>query len=369
MDEKNIAIVRVTDAIPFDGKIKPLSNTTYLCKDTLSGFALAVSRKLDGQGPVIDNSRMGEEGYFEAFGRERVKFIEGFLPYVSGYNSVVLFSLNGMVPDDSTRGGFAGNEFSFKNCFVIDAISEHLGDDLISLNLTDTGIDAQKNGFVQLSENAVIGIRKSIYDVLPDKLKQQLSSLRCKVSIFDGDIRDAVNTELRLSDRFFPLNLSLSMEHGGIIPSTDPNIAAKEQECLQVIDNLASERHISQRKFYDMLYSDEVVSHLRPNALEVQNYFVTIFLQDLLTKMNASEKMIQRTAKCVSWNDHEFYSDVIGLIDSYGWDNYKTFVQDWNKKLEVARDNGTLSTPQQIIDMLHPTKADIKSSSAGKKRN
>lgn len=371
MDASNIAIVRATDVIPFDGKIRPLSCTPYLCKETTMGFGLAISRRLDGKGPVIDYSRQIEDDYLESFAKERKNFIEGFLPYISGYNSVILFSLNGMVPDDSTRGGFSGNEFSFKNCFVIDSLSEHLDDDIISLNLTDTGIDAQKRGYVQLSENAVIGIRKGTYDNLPNDLKQQLASLHCGLRVFDGNIRDAIKIELEQSGRYLPLNLTLGMENGGIIPSTDPNIVAKEKECLKVIANIADGRHITQRKFYDMIYSyhDEAVSHLLPSAMEVQNHFVSIFLQELLTTMNASEKMVQKTTRCVSQNDQYFYNDVIDLIDGYGWDNYKSFVQGWNKKLEIARDNGTLATPQQIIDMLHPERAGSKSSLNGKKRS
>ena len=43
MDIKNIAIVRATNIIPFDGVVRPISEIPYLKKNTGTQFGFAIS--------------------------------------------------------------------------------------------------------------------------------------------------------------------------------------------------------------------------------------------------------------------------------------------------------------------------------------
>ena len=79
------------------------------------------------------------------------------LPYNSDYNSMVLWSLNGLVPDDMN------NTFSDKTCAIIDGLAEQIEQsEMVSLVPTDTAI----KGNVNLSNKATILIDKDRYETL-----------------------------------------------------------------------------------------------------------------------------------------------------------------------------------------------------------
>ena len=100
MDISNIALVRATDVIPFDGIVKPISEVPYLKKNTSSKFAFAMNdllRKV-GKMPPITFEIMEEDI------KNRQEILKKYIPYTSDYNSMVLWSINGLVPDDSENG-------------------------------------------------------------------------------------------------------------------------------------------------------------------------------------------------------------------------------------------------------------------------
>ena len=78
---------------------------------------------------------------------------------------MVLFSLNGICPDDN-ENGFANNTFSNKRVGIIEPLSEHISE-AVSLVPTDTAI----KGDVVLSNQAVILIEESFYNSLNESQK------------------------------------------------------------------------------------------------------------------------------------------------------------------------------------------------------
>ena len=113
MNINNIAMVRATNIIPYDGVVRPLSNVPYLCKNIGLEFSARISDLLHELGviPPLDQSKMFEEDYYDKMVALSSKILKEYLPYVSDYNSMVLFSLNGICPDDNEHG-FANNTFS-----------------------------------------------------------------------------------------------------------------------------------------------------------------------------------------------------------------------------------------------------------------
>ena len=156
MDINNIAIVRATNVIPFDGIVRPISEVPYIKKNTSSTFAYEIKSLLKQQ-DVIKSITYVDEEEDKKIGKENEKILQQYIPYSSEYNSMVLWAINGLVPDD------INNIFSNKDCAIIESLEEQIDNsEVISLNPTDTAI----KGNVKLSPKAVIKIRKERYDKL-----------------------------------------------------------------------------------------------------------------------------------------------------------------------------------------------------------
>ena len=344
MNIDNIAIVRATNVIPFDGVVRPLSNVPYLCKNIGLEFSARISDLLHELGviPPMDQSRMFEEDYYDEMVALSSKILKEYLPYVSDYNSMILFSLNGICPDDNEHG-FANNTFSNKSVAIIAPLSEHI-DQVISLVPTDTAI----KGNVVLSNNARVLIDESVYESLNDLQKALLHNNRFSIKTFTGSLKEAIRNELQNSGRYIPETLSLSASTGGFMPSDTSEL---QKEC---INNIASSYGLSQMKYFNLITSrdtsmpkyDEVCDEF-DKAMEVQDFYTTAFLHELLVYANAPEDMINNISRNVHYKP--FLLKVLEIIKTLGIDKYKQFVDSYNKKLEEQQKNMTLPTPEDII--------------------
>lgn len=352
MNMDNIAIVRATNIIPFDGVVRPLSNVPYLCKNIGLEFSARLSDLLHELGviPPMDQSRMFEEDYYDEMVALSSKILKEYLPYVSDYNSMVLFSLNGICPDDNEHG-FANNTFSNKMVGIVEPLSEHI-DQVVSLVPTDTAI----KGDVVLSNNAVILIEESFYNSLNETQKALLHNSTFTIKTFTGSLKEAIRNELQNSGRYIPETLSLSASTGGFMQS---DTSEMQKEC---INNIVSNYGLSQMKYFNLITSrdtsmpkyDEVCDEF-DKAMKVQDYYITLFLSDFLMYANAPEDMINNISKNIHYKP--FLLKVIAIIKELGIDKYKQFVDSYNKKLEEQQKSMTLPTPEDIIsfgkDMKH----------------
>ena len=344
MNINNIAIVRATNIIPYDGVVRPLSNVPYLCKNIGLEFSARISDLLHELGviPPIDQSKMFEEDYYDKMVALSSKILKEYLPYVSDYNSMVLFSLNGICPDDNEHG-FANNTFSNKKVAIIEPLSEHI-DQVISLVPTDTAI----KGDVVLSNSAIILIEESLYNSLNETQKSLLHNNIFYIKTFTGSLKEAIRNELQNSGRYIPETLSLSASTGGFMQS---DTSEMQKEC---INNIASYYGLSQMKYFNLITSrdtsipkyDEVCDEF-DNTIKVQDYYITMFLSNFLMYFNAPEDMINNISKNIHYKP--FLLKVITLIKELGIDKYKQFVDSYNKKLEEQQKNMTLITPEDII--------------------
>ena len=354
MNINNIAMVRATNIIPYDGVVRPLSNVPYLCKNIGLEFSARISDLLRELGviPPLDQSKMFEEDYYDKMVALSSKILKEYLPYVSDYNSMVLFSLNGICPDDNEHG-FANNTFSNKKVAIIEPLSEHI-DQVISLVPTDTAI----KGDVVLSNSAIILIEESLYNSLNETQKSLLHNNIFSIKTFTGSLKEAIRNELQNSGRYIPETLSLSASTGGFMQS---DTSEMQKEC---INNIASYYGLSQMKYFNLITSrdtsipkyDEVCDEF-DNTIKVQDYYITMFLSNFLMYLNAPKDMINNISKNIHYKP--FLLKVITIIKEVGIDKYKQFVDSYNKKLEEHQKNMTLITPEDIISLSEEVKHKI----------
>ena len=338
-----IGIVRSTNIIPFDGIVRPISNDQYICKKLGTKFSNIMGDFLRKNNVIetITPSMMFSDDY-DKIVKKNADILRDYLPYTSDYNSMVLFSLNGICPDDNTNG-FANNTFSNRLVGIIDSLESHIND-CISLNPTDTAI----KGDVLLSSNSKVLIAKQLYDSL-NEMELKILNKNCNVVVFDGFLKDAIETQLKEMG-YNPEQLSLSSSSGGFIDSDT------SKEVKASIDNLASNYNISKTKFFNLITStDENMPHYEDIKDEIRNislvdqYYISNFIKELFLHMNFNVNDVDN----ISTLRFKPYEDIVReFLDNLGVEKYKQFVDMYNKKLEEDKKNNELYTPEEIINKI-----------------
>lgn len=349
MNIKNIAVVRATNVIPFDGVVHPISEVPYLSKEIRTEFSVAMKFLLKRKGILqeVDGAKPHETE------KRNTEIANQYMPYNSNYNSMVLWALNGIVPDDNSKGGtFGTNIFSNKDCAIIDGLEEQIDQsEIISLVPTDTAI----KGNVALSNQAVILLRKERYESLSQEEKDKLASLDLKLKIFEGDLTETLNKVLQESGRYTAETLSLAREDKGYIRSNTSD------EVRETVCGIANERNIAQVLHWNVLIrqNDELdklesVKDEEENRYIVRDFYLRGFFGYLFSKMNIDND-VQMYAMYVP-NAAKYMEDLCDEISRIGIDKYKSLVDEYNKSLEQLRKLGKLPTPQQIVDSARENK-------------
>lgn len=347
MDIRNIAIVRATNVIPFDGIVRPVSEVPYLEAEKGSELSFAINSLLRRQGKIKEMDWLAPETERNEIQEQNNKILEQYMPYNSNYNSMVLWALNGIVPDDNSKGGtFGNNIFSNKDCAIIDGLEEQLEQtEIVSLVPTDTAI----KGNVKLSNQATILLSKQRYEALSQEEKDKLSNLDLKLEIFEGDLTEAVNKTLQESGRYTSETLSLAREDNGYIHS------GTSDEVVETIERIARENNIAQELHWNILvresdYLDKLdsVKNEYENIGIVQQFYTRTFFEYLFSKMNISD----RTKADVMYmpDSPAYIEQLCSEIEEIGIDEYKKIVDTYNHSLEQLKESGKLPTPQQIVD-------------------
>lgn len=340
MNIRNIALVRATNIIPIDGIVRPLSEVPYLCKEEGTYFYYSMYDLIRNKGLLkeVDWTKLDEMSEID---KENAEFVKKYMPYSSDYNSMILWSLNGLVPDD------INNVFSNKTCAIIEGLEEQIDQsEIVSLVPTDTAI--RRN--VKLSENAIILILKERYDSLSAEEKEQLSKLDLTVKMFEGDLKEAIDEELIKTERFTAETLSLRREDDGYVKSDTSD------EVRKVISDIANKKNIAQILHWHVLTGkNDNIDSLKnvgdefDNALIVKDFYKKTFFNYLFSKMEIDNK-IKRNAM-YSPEASPYMKALCEEIDRIGLDEYKVLVDVFNKTLENLKEKDKLPTPQNIVDL------------------
>ena len=344
MNIENIALVRATNIIPTEGIIVPVSEAKYIKKSRNEPLATGITSLLKREGIItpIDFTKLDDPKYIEEKNKEITYVTHDYIPYTSDYNSMLLFSLNGLVPDDK-EAGFGNNTFSDKKCAIIDSLSSHI-DEVISLNPTDTAI----KGTMSLSSDGVILIEKDTYDNLSLEDKTKLS--RFNVQLFEGTLKSAVENFLKNSKRYTCEQLALSSSKGGYIESPT------SEELKQTIKQIAAERKLSTAYHLNIiLHNTEPLEKLKPvekeheNILKVKQYYQNEFYKYLFSEMEVDE-----TLRCslLNYSSETYIDELCKIIKNYGIENYKKICNKFNYILEHLKHDGSLPSPQYIVDCI-----------------
>lgn len=340
MANQKLALVRVLSdkyPVPVDGQIEPISEVPFLRKEDKSPFYFEMRNLLRRKGMLGDFENPMSQEQIEAVMSE-------FMPYSSSYNSMTLWTINGMVPDDN----FA--TFSKKSCVVIADAEEQLENGkIVSMAPTDVAI----HGATKVS-NGIMVITKARYDTLSQEEKDMLSQTYSNVRVCDTPIREAVDEEL-IAAGYTAETLSLERADKGYKES---RTSADVQE---TIARIAGERGIPLVLHYNVITGEhdevEKLEQFKNDKLKLEGvklYYKQSFFEYLSTKMDIDSDVL---ATCIAIPDSEIYMeqlcDEIGRI---GIDKYKQVLGEYNRTLESLRGDGTLPTPQQIIDSIEQNK-------------
>lgn len=345
MDIKNIALVRATNVIPVDGVVRPISAVPYLRKEKDTEFSTSMRDLLRRKGLLkeVDWTKPDE---INKISKENTKTLEQYVPYNSDYNSMVLWSLNGLVPDDMN------NTFSDKTCAIIDGLAEQIEQsEMVSLVPTDTAIKWNVN----LSNKATILIDKDRYETLSLEEKDKLAKLNLNVTIFQGNLKEAVNEALIRKGRYTAETLSLAREDDGYIKSDTSD------EVRRTIRDVANERNIAQVLHWSVItgQNDELdklenVKDDFENGCIVKDFYKRAFFEYLFSKMNIDNGTKEYALYFP--DSSKYMEDLCDEIDRIGIDKYKSLVDEYNKSLEQLRETGKLPTPQQIVNSARENK-------------
>ena len=345
MDIKNIALVRATNVIPVDGVVRPISAVPYLRKEKDTEFSTSMRDLLRRKGLLkeVDWTKPDE---INKISKENTKTLEQYVPYNSDYNSMVLWSLNGLVPDDMN------NTFSDKTCAIIDGLAEQIEQsEMVSLVPTDTAI----KGNVNLSNKATILIDKDRYETLSLEEKDKLAKLNLNVTIFQGNLKEAVNEALIRKGRYTAETLSLAREDDGYIKSDTSD------EVRRTIRDVANERNIAQVLHWSVItgQNDELdklenVKDDFENGCIVKDLYKRAFFEYLFSKMNIDNGTKEYALYFP--DSSKYMEDLCDEIGRIGIDKYKSLVDEYNKSLEQLRETGKLPTPQQIVNSARENK-------------
>ena len=345
MDIKNIALVRATNVIPLDGVVKPLSEVPYVTKETGTTFSYAMSDLLKKLGiiPPIDMAKyftMTDEEQ-EQVAKDNKKILDEYMPYSSDYNSMVLWALNGLVPDD------INNTFSDKDVAIIESLEEQVekGNVPVSIMPTDTAI----KGKIELSPKATIIIRKERFDSMTDEEKDMLSKLNVNIKLFEGELQEKVGIILDRDENFAHETLSLNREKRGYEESDT------KEELLNAIDEEARKRNIPQVLFFNLVTGQhdeqeglKEVDEEFKNSVTVSDCYKKTFLNYLFSSLEMDESV---KVNALTFMDSEVYTkDLVAEIEKVGIEKYKEVVDSFNQTIDELREEGSLPTPQEIVE-------------------
>lgn len=339
MDE--LILVRATNIIPFDGIVRPLSNSPYIKKINWFPITQKIGDWLKEEGLIEkpDPSRYLEEDYFEMAVKKMNNQLLNYIPYLSDYNPYILFSLNGLVPDDS-EVGFANNTFNNKLCAIIEPAKHHI-DQIKSIEPTDTAL----LGDIKLSNEAIILINEGLYKSLTEEEKQRLHSNGCTIYVFNGLLKDAIKHVF--DDKGYQFEtLSLSRLNGGYIPSNTSN------KLKITIDKVSKEYNIPRVLFFNIVSRKHDFKHLFPidimkETQKVYDYYIRRFISSILTYLGKEDLIKEFTTS----NNIYYQSDILfEIIKEAGTEKYLDFIQKYNANLEALSRIGKLPTPEEIIN-------------------
>lgn len=330
MEKRKIALVRADNILPINGSIQSLSNTPNLLSRIQDPFESELIKLLDEKDAIPKVGFRFTKEELDA----RKSAIDEYLPLMSEYNSVILFALNGLVPDD-IEIGVANNTFSDRDFVYIDDLDYHLTKSKVkSIVATDTAIEER----VDFSPKAVLLIRKSRYDQLTEEEKK---SIGISIKVFEGDDLRTIVADTLTEMGYIPERPLLGSGHNGYDDSPT------KDSILERIKEISTTYGIPQKN--NQTYSLE-------NELEkmenIQTYFLLLFYSFLHERLPIEDALYR--ALIQSPESKPYISMLMSQIGK-DLNKYKQLTTGFNKSLEVLLKEGKLPSPEKISKYIERT--------------
>jgi len=295
-DARDIALVRVTDHLPVNGKVLSIAEVPFVYK--MNDLAHeAIYEVLKEQGLSYEETR--------TMARE-------ISPLSTQYRSSIHFCLNGVV-SSHMQGNFEGNPF-----VIIEPFTEHENDNNI---LSVRGEDTYFQDSLQLSNKAVILVDEKYAEKVIDTNIQN----DYEIVFYRGDQKTAVDTVL--------LNMGIVPEIIGkdyIIDSKTSDyirgfIREKEYPC---------DKHCFSKSYRE---DDEKTLVLWQKYNE---QFYTHLYTEVYGNIENKKEEIQYMASA-RYFDEIALDKMVGIIKSIGIDRYSKIVADYNNSImeSISKDN------------------------------
>lgn len=303
-DARDIALVRVTDHLPVNGKVSSIAEVPFVYK--MNDLAHeAIYEVLKEQGLSYE---------------ETITMAREISPLSTQYRSSIHFCLNGVV-SSHMQGNFEGNPF-----VIIEPFMEHENDNNI---LSVRGEDTYFKDGLQLSNKAVILVDEKYAEKVIDTNIQN----DYEIVFYRGDQKTAVDTVL--------LNM-------GIVPE----IIGKDY----IIDSKTSD-YISgfiRKKEYPCdkhCFSESYRQDDEKTLVLWQKYneqFYTYLYTEVYGNIENKKEEIQYMASA-RYFDEVALDKMIGIIKSIGIDRYSQIVADYNNSIMETISKGNYPTNNEIL--------------------
>jgi len=303
-DSSDIALVRVTDHLPNDGRICSLSNVPFVAKmNDLAHEAMI--------------SIFEDQGLSYSESKQKARELS---PLSTQYRSSIHFCLNGIVSSHS-YGNFEGNPF-----VIIEPFKQHENDSNI---LAVRGEDTYLQDEITLSDEAIILVDESYAEKVLDSGIDP-----SKVVFYRGDQKQAVDVMLTKM---------------GIVPELVGKDYIIESDTSKLIEDFIDGKNYPRDKH---CFSESYLNDDQKNITLWEKYaadYYTYLYSSVYGDIEAKKEEISYLVSSNQFNNIAI--DLLkGVINTVGIDRYREIVDSYNNAILERVAFGQYPTNNQILE-------------------
>ena len=300
-------LVRITNFFPFGGTIETPQNANATVLEYPQKFSDSINEIINGLNITKEE-------------KERIK--ESLKVLISVPRNTIHFCINGLVGDHD-YGVFQDRPF-----IILEPLKHHT-DNITALRVEDTYYE----GNMELSDEAVIIIRKDIYERIKDDPRYQNELSKYKIYVFDGlDAQLAVGIVLNKLG-YDAYQVSSNGYINGIYKDKPAGVM------YDFINTYAEVNNIDQTRHFDSERGIETKIKMNEELEDITKQIIYI----MATSLNKSEQEINNLYEAIKISFRTDSSLITNLIKEYGLDKLVLLISKINqdKKENLNQEKNT----------------------------